>query len=118
MPGFFFLGWGKMCAASIDGHTQARNSGSWQSSSKFNDSTQIIQALATHIVHIVRSSVHQWRTYMTEQQSDDFYIPTFLIRLPPKADSHGRETENVEDFLKNVEGWSECVPPGENDEWI
>ncbi len=55
---------------------------------------------------------------MTEQQSDDFYIPAFLLALPPKADSNGRDTVEVEDFLKNIEGWSECIPPDENDEWI
>ena len=26
---------------------------------------------------------------MTEQQSDDFYIPTFLLKLPAKAGTNG-----------------------------
>ena len=55
---------------------------------------------------------------MTEQQNEDFYIPTFLLAFPPKANSNARNTEEVEDFLKNIEGWSECIPPDENDEWI
>jgi len=54
---------------------------------------------------------------MNEQQSDDLYIPTFLLKLPPKAASNARGSEDVEDFLKNVQGWSECIPPDENDEW-
>ena len=54
---------------------------------------------------------------MNEQQSDDLYIPTFLLKLPPKATSNARGSEDVEDFLKNVQGWSECIPPDEYDEW-
>ncbi len=54
---------------------------------------------------------------MAEQQSDDFYIPAFLLKLPAKAGTSGLGTEDVEDFLKNAQGWSECIPPDEYDEW-
>ena len=54
---------------------------------------------------------------MNEQQSDDFYVPTFLLKLPPKVGSNGHGSEDIEDFLKNVQGWSEFIPPDENDEW-
>ena len=53
---------------------------------------------------------------MSELQSDDFYVPSFLLSLPPKAESDGHNLEQqVDDFLKNVEGWSECYP---TDDWI
>jgi hypothetical protein len=54
---------------------------------------------------------------MNEQQSDDNYVPTFLLTLPPKAGSNGRGAEDIEDFLKNVQGWSECFPPDAYDDW-
>jgi hypothetical protein len=54
---------------------------------------------------------------MNEQQSDDLYIPTFYLTLPPKEGKNGRATEEIEDFLKNVQGWSEYIPPDEHDDW-
>jgi hypothetical protein len=53
---------------------------------------------------------------MNEQQSDDLYIPTFYFALPPKEGGNGHGAEDVEDFLKNIQGWSECIPPDENGE--
>ncbi|MBU1425963.1 MAG: hypothetical protein KKH12_08800 [Gammaproteobacteria bacterium] len=55
---------------------------------------------------------------MNERQCDDPYIPTFLLAFATRAETKGRGEEEVEDFLKNVQGWSECIPPDENDEWI
>jgi hypothetical protein len=55
---------------------------------------------------------------MNEQQSDDLYIPTFFLTLPPKEGNSGRATEEIEDFLKNVQGWSEYIPPDEYDTGI
>jgi hypothetical protein len=43
---------------------------------------------------------------MQERQSDDYYIPAFLLKsLPqPKTDRRASQTE---DFLKGVQGWTE-----------
>jgi hypothetical protein len=49
---------------------------------------------------------------MQEQQSDDFFIPAFLMRLPPQPETDRRETQ-TEDFLKGVQGWSEYFPVDE-----
>ena len=43
---------------------------------------------------------------MDELQCDDFFVPTFLLKLPPKPDSNGRY-EHEDDFQKNTEGWAE-----------
>jgi|GEM_PF-4948229 hypothetical protein len=42
---------------------------------------------------------------MSEQQGDDFYVPAFLLMLPPKAETEGHYIEEVDFFLKNIEGW-------------
>jgi hypothetical protein len=59
-----------------------------------------------------------WRMNMTEQQSDDLYIPEFFLTLPPKAGTDGHGSDNIEEFLSNVQGWTEVIPPDEDDEWI
>lgn len=43
---------------------------------------------------------------MQEQQSDDFFIPTFLLNLLPQPKTDRRETQ-TEDFLKGIQGWNE-----------
>ena len=50
---------------------------------------------------------------MSELQSDDFYIPEFILMLPPKAETDGHNIEEADDFLKNIEGWSECYTTDE-----
>ena len=46
---------------------------------------------------------------MQEQQSDDFFIPPFLLKLLPQPDTDQSETQ-TEDFLKGVQGWTEYFP--------
>ena len=50
---------------------------------------------------------------MNELQCDDFMIPAFLLALPPQKDASER-TKKEEDFLENLEAWSECYP---QDDW-
>lgn len=49
---------------------------------------------------------------MQEHQSEDFFIPSFLLKLPlqTKADQHETQTE---DFLIGLQGWAECFPVDE-----
>lgn len=49
---------------------------------------------------------------MQEQQCDDFFIPSFLLKLPPQPENSRRETQ-VEDFLKGIQGWAEHFPVDE-----
>ena len=49
---------------------------------------------------------------MQELQCDDFFIPTFLLKLLPKAKIERRETK-IEDFLKDIQGWFEYFPGDE-----
>ena len=49
---------------------------------------------------------------MQEQQSDDFFIPTFLLKLLPQPEPHRPEAQ-PEDFLKGVQGWTEYFPVDE-----
>jgi hypothetical protein len=58
----------------------------------------------------------KWRNKMSEQQSDDFFIPAFLLNLPPKAETNGRNTEEAEDFLRDVEDRTESYPPDDGAE--
>ena len=53
---------------------------------------------------------------MNELQCDDLFIPAFLLKVPPEAATARRGKDEVEDFLKNVEGWTEFIPPDEIDE--
>jgi len=53
---------------------------------------------------------------MNEQQCDDLYIPAILLKTSPKAAAKGYVTDDVEDFLKNIEGWTEYIPPDEYEE--
>jgi len=53
---------------------------------------------------------------MNEQQCDDLFIPAFLLKVPPEAATTRSDKDEVEDFLKNVEGWSEYILPDECDE--
>ena len=46
---------------------------------------------------------------MTELQCDDFYIPEFALMLPPVTETEGYEFVEADNFLKNTEGWIECV---------
>ena len=48
---------------------------------------------------------------MQELQSDDFFIPQFLLSVLPPETSR-RETQ-IEDFLKGIQGWSEYLPVDE-----
>ena len=54
---------------------------------------------------------------MNELQCDDLFIPAFLLKVPAKAatDRNGRDDE-LEDFLKNIEGWTEYFHPDDCDE--
>jgi hypothetical protein len=52
---------------------------------------------------------------MQEQQSEDFYVPRFLLKLPPQPEINWRETQ-TEDFLKGIEGWSEYFSVDDCDE--
>jgi hypothetical protein len=49
---------------------------------------------------------------MDELQSDDLYIPAFLLNLPSDFEIDEKSlgnTENfTESFMKNIENWSEC----------
>ncbi|HTN94909.1 MAG TPA: hypothetical protein VMJ33_10025 [Gallionella sp.] len=47
---------------------------------------------------------------MQELQSDDFFVPAFLLKLPPQPDT-GRHYTQTDDFLKDFHGWSECATP-------
>jgi hypothetical protein len=49
---------------------------------------------------------------MQEQQSEDFFIPIFLLKLPPQSETVRRETP-TEDFLKGIQGWAEYYPVDE-----
>ena len=42
-------------------------------------------------------------------QCDDFFIPAFLLKLPTQPEINKGNTQ-VEDFLKNVQGWTEISP--------
>jgi hypothetical protein len=48
---------------------------------------------------------------MDELQSDDFYVPDFLLNLPYNAEPDVHNLEDTEDamksFMKNIESWSE-----------
>ena len=48
---------------------------------------------------------------MDELQSDDFYVPDFLLNLPSNAGSDVHNLEETDDvtksFMKNIESWSE-----------
>jgi hypothetical protein len=51
---------------------------------------------------------------MQELQSEDFFVPVFLMNLPPDADAGAREKSGshacdnaADDFLKGLQGWSE-----------
>ncbi len=48
---------------------------------------------------------------MDELQSDDLYIPAFLLSLPSDFGIDEQNAENTEDyaenFMKNIENWSE-----------
>jgi hypothetical protein len=43
---------------------------------------------------------------MQELQSEDFFIPAFLLKLPLQPETDRRETQS-EDFLKGIQGWAE-----------
>jgi hypothetical protein len=54
---------------------------------------------------------------MQGQQADDFFLPTFLLKLPSQPKNNRREKPEVnwnetqtEDFLKGIQGWSEYFP--------
>jgi hypothetical protein len=54
---------------------------------------------------------------MYEQQSDDFFIPTSLLKLPRESiTSRHKGSGNIwcetqtEDFLKGIQGWTEYFP--------
>jgi len=54
---------------------------------------------------------------MQELQSDDFYIPAFLLKLPkePVTNRSNRSSficceSSNEDFLKDIQGWTEYLP--------
>jgi hypothetical protein len=49
---------------------------------------------------------------MHELQSDDLFIPDFLLKLLPQPKNDRRET-HTEDFLKSVQGWTEFFPVDE-----
>lgn len=49
---------------------------------------------------------------MQEQQSDDFFIPAFLLKLLPQAEA-GRREIPPGDFLTIVQGWTEYFSPDE-----
>lgn len=53
---------------------------------------------------------------MNEQQCDDLFIPAFLLKAPAKAATTRDSKDEAEDFLKNVEGWSEYIHLDEYDE--
>lgn len=43
---------------------------------------------------------------MQELQSDDFFVPELLLKLPRKSETDRRKAQ-TEDFLKGVKGWTE-----------
>ena len=54
---------------------------------------------------------------MHEHQSDDFFIPAFLLKLPQESGTDRREKlrfnwseHSNEDFLKGLQGWTEYLP--------
>jgi len=49
---------------------------------------------------------------MQELQSDDSYIPAFLLKLLPQTEKARNETF-TEDFLKGIQGWSGYEPVDE-----
>jgi hypothetical protein len=49
---------------------------------------------------------NQWRTKMYEQQCDDFFIPSFLLKQPLQQESAKCDTP-LDDFLKGIQGWAE-----------
>jgi len=52
---------------------------------------------------------------MQEYQSDDLFIPAFLLKMLPMSETDRRETQ-TEDFLNGVQGWSGYFPADEFDE--
>ena len=45
---------------------------------------------------------------MSEQQSDDFFVPEFFLNLPSAEDeAHARNAGAAENFLQDVESWTE-----------
>jgi hypothetical protein len=46
---------------------------------------------------------------MQELQSDDLFIPAFLLKLMPLPEKDRREAQ-TEDFLKGVQAWVEYLP--------
>lgn len=52
---------------------------------------------------------------MQEQQSDDLFIPAFLLKLQPYSGAARRESYSG-DFLQGVQGWSEYFPADGYDE--
>ena len=53
---------------------------------------------------------------MNEQQCDDLFVPALLLKLRPETATVRGGKDEVEDFLKNIEGWSEFIHPDECDE--
>jgi hypothetical protein len=49
---------------------------------------------------------------MHEQQSDDLFIPAFLLKLLPQPKTDRREAQ-TDDFLKGIQGWTEYFPVDE-----
>jgi hypothetical protein len=54
---------------------------------------------------------------MQELQSDDFYLPAFLLKLPKEPAADWKDKKRVpfyensnEDFLKDIQGWTEYLP--------
>jgi len=54
---------------------------------------------------------------MQELQSDDFYIPAFLLKLPKESATDWSNKKGLtryensnEDFLKDIQGWTEYLP--------
>jgi hypothetical protein len=60
---------------------------------------------------------------MLQHQSNDIFIPAFLLKLPHEPENNWREKlgnswcENTtEDFLNGIQGWTEDFPVDECDE--
>jgi len=49
---------------------------------------------------------------MHELQSEDCYIPAFLLKLLPQTEKARKETF-TEDFLKGIQAWSDYDPVDE-----
>jgi hypothetical protein len=47
---------------------------------------------------------------MSELQCDDLYVPALLLKSPSNDHCSGEYAEEVEDFLKNNECWTEYYP--------